>query len=205
MQACLSPIPLLCISKFLILYGLWVCLKRRGGPLCCQNLVLESDAGGSGIRNSQKIENSHCVKGGAGGTSAFIFIAWQQEPSMCEGAHQFRLQKYNAIMSGKCSEIQAKKANEKITSLLHINPFSFFSTHMTFSKYGIIYYPNPGRRKLVWQCHSTPAVGWQTMLDIPPNCFTGVIFFLETWGFILKCKEDNDCSIKKSTWSLLPA
>lgn len=71
------PIPLLCISEFLILYGLLVLFKgeQKNKPACCQNLALESDGGGNGICNPQKIENSHCLECGANGTFAFIFIA----------------------------------------------------------------------------------------------------------------------------------
>lgn len=98
---------------------------------------------------------------------------------------------------------------KKITSLLHINPFLLFLTHMKFPKYRAIYCSSPGRSKLVWDCHSvsspTPLNGWHTTTGLLTSWFTGVVFFLETWGFLLKCKEDNDCSIKKSTWSLLPA
>lgn len=45
--------------------------------------------------------------------------------------------------------------------------------------------------------------GWQTLMSILTSSFTeGEIFFLGTQVFILKCKDDNDCSIKKSTCSL---
>lgn len=47
--------------------------------------------------------------------------------------------------------------------------------------------------------------GWQTWMNILISWFADVKISLETWGFLLKHKDDNNCFIKKSTRSLLPA